>query len=386
MFERQRNVLWSTYHLDSISSSSHKSTAFAEILHRGNVSIPTAAKTRWNSQHHTICKVLKIPHGLLNDALRKVGRANLVLTTHDSIVLQEFASVFALLAEATTGAQAEKSASISPLVAPSISSIYSDLEREQTSCKYLASLCRTLRRTFWKIRLFERRPLLNRSSHRWPVQTELDTSIRSLRSCERAYRQYDQVTCAKSSGTTTRIGEPHLGIKRRNNDWQSRCWRRIDEQPPKFQAQTFILRLWKHRSTCLLLAKNNDCMHDQSSNHSVAFNSFQRTSLHFMCGAGLLFWRQTVWVIKNHCWETTERHRWIMVVLRTRMNKFLPTRKINLFSEADADTSKTINRYISDFLIGVNVSVAPNRLNTPRNQTIPGIRAMKINRPSAFLI
>lgn len=100
-------------------------------------------KTRWNSQHNTICKVLEISHATLNDILRNINRADLILTTRDIIILQEFASIFALFAEATTRTQIENSASIS-LVAPSILSIYFDLEQEQGKCKYLGSLCRTL--------------------------------------------------------------------------------------------------------------------------------------------------------------------------------------------------------------------------------------------------
>ena len=129
--------------------SSHKSTLFAENLHRENISIPLAVKTRWNSQHHTICKVLEISHTLLNDILCNLGRTDLVLTTRDIMILQEFASIFALFAEATTRTQIEKSASIS-LVTPSILSIYFDLEHEQVNCKYLGSLCRTLRRSLWE--------------------------------------------------------------------------------------------------------------------------------------------------------------------------------------------------------------------------------------------
>ena len=112
-------------------------------MQRENLSIPLAVKTRWNSQYHTICKVLEISHTLLNDLLRNVGRVDLVLTARDIIILQEFASIFALFAEATTRTQIEKSPSIS-LVAPSILSIYFDLEHEHSNCKYLGSLCRTL--------------------------------------------------------------------------------------------------------------------------------------------------------------------------------------------------------------------------------------------------
>ncbi|CAF3274319.1 unnamed protein product [Rotaria socialis] len=127
----------------TIAKLSHKSTLFAEHLQRENISIPLPVKTRWNSQHHTICKVLEISLTLLNDLLRNVGRADLVLTARDIIILQEFASIFALFAEATTRTQIENSASIS-LVAPSVLSIYYDLEHEQANCKYLGSLCRTL--------------------------------------------------------------------------------------------------------------------------------------------------------------------------------------------------------------------------------------------------
>jgi hypothetical protein len=122
---------------------SHKSTLFAENLQRENVSIPLAVKTRWNSQHHTICKVLEIPDTLLNDLLRNVGRADLVLSVHDITILQEFASIFALFAEATTRTQSDTSASIS-LVAPGIFAIYFDLEHERASCKHLGSSCRAL--------------------------------------------------------------------------------------------------------------------------------------------------------------------------------------------------------------------------------------------------
>ncbi|CAF1305900.1 unnamed protein product [Rotaria sordida] len=71
---------------------------------------------------------LEISHTLLNDLLRNVDHADLVLTTRDIVILQEFASIVALFAEATTRGQSETSASIS-LIAPSILSIYFDLER-----------------------------------------------------------------------------------------------------------------------------------------------------------------------------------------------------------------------------------------------------------------
>jgi hypothetical protein len=87
--------------------------------------------------------VLEIPPALINDLLRNLGRADLVMNARDITILQEFASIFALFAEATTRIQADSSASIS-LVVPSIFVIYFDLEHEQANCKYLGSLCRAL--------------------------------------------------------------------------------------------------------------------------------------------------------------------------------------------------------------------------------------------------
>jgi hypothetical protein len=117
--------------------------SLAEKFEQHKYSIPLAIKTRWSSQYHTICKVLEIPPTLLNDILRDAGRPDLVLTTRDISVLQEFVTVFALFAEATTRTQVENSTSIS-LVAPIIMSIYFDLQNEQTNCKYVGAMCRAL--------------------------------------------------------------------------------------------------------------------------------------------------------------------------------------------------------------------------------------------------
>ena len=126
-----------------MKSFSHKSVSLAEKLQEQNISIPTAVKTRWNSQYNTVCRILEIPHTVLNDLLRDAGRADLVLSTRDISLLQEFAGIFALFAEATTRTQAEKCPSIS-LVALSVLAIYFDLLTEEQSCKFLASLCRGL--------------------------------------------------------------------------------------------------------------------------------------------------------------------------------------------------------------------------------------------------
>ena len=114
-----------------------------EKLQEHNISIPTAVKTRWNSQYNTVCRILEIPRTVLNDLLRDASRADLVLSIRDVSLLQEFAGIFALFAEATTRTQAEKSPSIS-LVAPSVLAIYFDLLTEEQSCKSLGSLCHGL--------------------------------------------------------------------------------------------------------------------------------------------------------------------------------------------------------------------------------------------------
>jgi hypothetical protein len=59
------------------------------------------------------------------------------------LFLNEFVSVFALIAEAVTKAQADQSASIS-LVAPSLLEIYWDLDSEQATLKYAGGLCKAL--------------------------------------------------------------------------------------------------------------------------------------------------------------------------------------------------------------------------------------------------
>ena len=126
-----------------MKSFSHKSVSLAEKLQEQNISIPTAVKTRWNSQYNTVCRILEIPHTVLNDLLRDTGRADLVLSTRDISLLEEFAGIFALFAEATTRTQAAKCPSIS-LVAPSVLAIYFDLLTEEQNCKFLGSLCRGL--------------------------------------------------------------------------------------------------------------------------------------------------------------------------------------------------------------------------------------------------
>ena len=129
--------------VSSIAKFSHKSSAMAERLDRGGFHIPVAVVTRWNSQYYTAAKTIEIPPDKLNEYLRELKKDSLVLSQRDIAILNEFISVFALLAEACTRAQADQAASIS-LVAPSLLEIYFDLESEQTSLKYTGGLCKAL--------------------------------------------------------------------------------------------------------------------------------------------------------------------------------------------------------------------------------------------------
>jgi hypothetical protein len=70
----------------------------AEKLQEHGISIPTAVKTRWNSQYNTVCRILEISHTVPNDLLRDTGRADLVLSARDISLLKEFAGIFALFA------------------------------------------------------------------------------------------------------------------------------------------------------------------------------------------------------------------------------------------------------------------------------------------------
>jgi len=115
----------------------------AEKLQHDGICIPIAVVTRWNSQYYTVAKIIEIPSDKLNDYLRELKKDSLILSQRDIAVLNEFVSVFALIAEAVTKAQADQSASIS-LVAPSLLQIYLDLDSEQTTLKYAGGLCKAL--------------------------------------------------------------------------------------------------------------------------------------------------------------------------------------------------------------------------------------------------
>ena len=121
--------------VSSIAKFSHKSTAMAERLDRDGFHIPIAVVTRWNSQYYTAAKTIEIPSDKLNEYLRELKKDSLVLSQRDIAILNEFISIFALFAEASTRAQADQAASIS-LVAPSLQEIYFDLESKQTALKY----------------------------------------------------------------------------------------------------------------------------------------------------------------------------------------------------------------------------------------------------------
>ena len=123
--------------------SSHKSTAMAEKLQNDGICIPLAVITRWNSQYYTVSRIIEIPSDKLNDYLRELKKDALILSQRDISVLNEFVSVFALIAEVFTKAQADQSASIS-LVAPSLLEIYFDLDSELATLKYTGGLCKAL--------------------------------------------------------------------------------------------------------------------------------------------------------------------------------------------------------------------------------------------------
>ena len=129
--------------VSKIARFAHSSVSFAEKLEVIGKTIPTANKTRWNSQLHTVQKILDIPAVQLNTILTDLNRKELSLSARDLAILNEFVSLLFLFSEATTITQAQDSPSIS-LVAPSILSIYSDLLLEQNNLIYATPLCKAL--------------------------------------------------------------------------------------------------------------------------------------------------------------------------------------------------------------------------------------------------
>ena len=115
----------------------------AEKLQNDGICIPLAVITRWNSQYYIVSRIIEIPSDKLNDYLRELKKDALILSQRDISVLNEFVSIFALIAKVFTKAQADQSASIS-LVAPSLLEIYFDLDSEQASLKYTGGLCKAL--------------------------------------------------------------------------------------------------------------------------------------------------------------------------------------------------------------------------------------------------
>ena len=83
------------------------------------------------------------PRNSINAYLKDSGKDSLILSQRDMAILNEFDSLFALIAEVCTKAQADQAASVS-LVAPSLLEINFDLQAEQTSLKYAGSLCKAL--------------------------------------------------------------------------------------------------------------------------------------------------------------------------------------------------------------------------------------------------
>ncbi|CAF1301139.1 unnamed protein product [Adineta ricciae] len=118
-----------TTKVSSIAKFSHKSTQMAERLEQNGFNIPIAVTTRWNSQYHTVVRTIEIP-------------------SRDIVILHEFATIFALIAEIFTRPQSDQTASIS-LVAPSLLEIYYDLGSEQASYKYTNGLCKALLKSMY---------------------------------------------------------------------------------------------------------------------------------------------------------------------------------------------------------------------------------------------
>jgi hypothetical protein len=115
----------------------------AEKLEQDGFCIPIAVITRWNSQYYTVARTIDIPSEKLNAYLKESKKDSLILSQRDIAILNEFVSLFALIAEVCTKAQADQAASVS-LVAPSLLEINFDLQAEQTSLKYTGSLCKAL--------------------------------------------------------------------------------------------------------------------------------------------------------------------------------------------------------------------------------------------------
>jgi hypothetical protein len=129
--------------VSKIAALSHSSTLVSEHFEKIHVNIPKANKTRWNSQYETVLTVIGVQPTDLNDILVKTQHRDLCLKPLDYQVLNEFVSLLALFADATTTTQAQNTPSIS-MVAPSILSIYQDLNFERGNVKHTSSLCECL--------------------------------------------------------------------------------------------------------------------------------------------------------------------------------------------------------------------------------------------------
>lgn len=128
----------------SLAKMAHSSTVFADHLGKSNYTIPQANRTRWNSQFQMVKKVLIIPASLLNSILTDMKKTDLILTSQDRKILEEFVSLFELFNQATIVTQGDSYSTIT-LVAPTVLGILFDLERELTSSSLvLTSLCETL--------------------------------------------------------------------------------------------------------------------------------------------------------------------------------------------------------------------------------------------------
>lgn len=99
-----------------LAKLAHTSTIFAERLEKPHFNIRKANRTRWNSQFQTVKHAIAIPSSTLNSILTDLKKNDLILTTRDRKILEEFVSLFELFHEATVLTQDESYATIMVLL------------------------------------------------------------------------------------------------------------------------------------------------------------------------------------------------------------------------------------------------------------------------------
>ncbi|CAF1275325.1 unnamed protein product, partial [Didymodactylos carnosus] len=113
------------------------STIFADEFEKIHKTIRTSNETRWNSQFNMVKSFINILTATINSILIEKKTDELILSTKERQIVDEFISLFELFNEATIKTQSENKPPIS-IVAPSVLEILADLEKEK--CKYLETL------------------------------------------------------------------------------------------------------------------------------------------------------------------------------------------------------------------------------------------------------